>query len=558
MSRITLQNTNLDFNVTIVALDEKEQKGDSLSIDIGAISNFEIDDNLIDFGITGTITYANWFQIIDKLGVTAARKKTVMYIIVDIQSLEEADEEKRKVSFVGLMSPSSDSGGNIATTKQTYRFEEASTARLKELSFTSLKDPMSRGEIPELIVSLLEKSRTPYDRKSFDEIYLPEVGPPSSAARAARRPFEDNPFGRGGLAYGLVDLSLLDSLTLPFTVPREILTARRELEAGLERAPIFPNQTSDLRGVDITDFMKKDESLYAIINNLYNALRQGDDLPLLKVETVKLKGKDGEEYTEERQLQYRDILSDRHKEFIQEYTSGRDSGRLDYSDVYQEEFLIGPEERETLNTSPYNKVEEYRHIKPDLGQLRKNIWGAYKINGHRGPDLSNFGTDIINFNLFIAAFEGIINHPCNIPRFGNDTDPIQQKVFEQEAISSSINATEIIQSIVYNRVFKSFIFRNEAIVLRVKGQIYRKPGVFITIRGSLNTQGKPQTDLWLVIRNKHIFNNGLYENEITAVRFLGESTRENPVDFLPTYNPNDFPPGEDPSPPQQPQPPVLL
>ena len=478
MSRINIQNTNLDFNVTLVALDEATGDGTSLSIDIGAISNFEIDENLIDFGITGSITYINWFQIVDKLNVTTGKDRSSLYIVVDIQDVENSDGVGGKISFVGLMENSGSSGGNIANSKQTYSFEEASTSRLKKISVASLGDlgdRTKRTTAERLIIRFLRITNTPHDINSFTRYLVRDEGKILYDKAAGKRTFEPRTLN-----------------------PRDF----------------HPDENND--------------SAYTIINNIYNVAGARRRIPLLKTELVKLKGKDGEECTEERQLTIRNMISDRHIEFINEYISGTTRVvEQDFSDVYQEEFLIGPEERETANTSPYNKVEDYNHIKPDIGLLRKNIWGSYRLAGWAELDPKNpvgpdgFRYNLIRFNDIVKEFEQTIidKQISNIPVFKDQDE--NQRLFSQQAISSESNSSEIMVDSVFCKLWKSFIFRNEAIVLRVKGQVYRKPGVFITIRGSVNTQGYPQTDLWFVISNKHIFNNGLYENEITAVRFFG-------------------------------------
>ena len=311
MSKITLQNTNLDFNVTIVAIETDTDVGSSLPLDIAAISNLEIEDNLIDFGITGSITYTNWFQIIDKLGVTEGRDKKILYIVIDIQNLDNQDteDEARNISFIGIMESSTSGGGNIADAQQTYKFEEAITSRLKKTALTNLQGFETEGNPIKLIRSILEKSNTPYDDSSFEE-----------------------------------NTTIAGSFT-----------------------------TASIR-----DFWDNQDSLYVVINNLYNASFTTRRVPLLKVENIE----------GERKLQLRNLLTYEHVQFIRDYTLGYNSKDNKYAEVYQEAFLIGPEESETLNTSPYNKVESYNHIKPNIGELRQSVWGAYNLGGWKNINAS--------------------------------------------------------------------------------------------------------------------------------------------------------------------------
>ncbi len=464
MSKIDLQGTSLNFNVTIITTERESEgsplKSTSLPLDIGAITYLEIDDNLIDYGIKGTITFVNWFQIVDKLGMTPGRGRKTLYIVIDIKSGDNK-EEKRDVQFVGLMEENVSSSGNIADNKQTYKFEEALTSRLKKTTVTNLQGFKQVGTIPDLIQNLLEKSSTNHDSESFR------------------------------------------------------------------------TSSASTKEVNIRDFWRNNDSLYVTINKLYNTLSlRGEgsrrDLPLLKVETLRDSG------SEERRIQLKPLLTDDHISFVDAYSTDASNNETDrYKEVYQEEFLIGPEERETANTSPYNKVEDYNHIKPNIGSLRQSVWGAYKLNTFEktepaATDLTNWRNNFTDLNKFVLDFETDIlrGKNSNIP-YIKDTD---QKTFEVEAETSyGGNDETIIEGVVFNKLSKSFIFLNESIVLKVKGQVYRKPGVFITIRGSLNTRGEPITDLWFVIRNKHVFNNGNYENEITAVRFYSDSAIERQV-----------------------------
>ena len=70
-------------------------------------------------------------------------------------------------------------------------------------------------------------------------------------------------------------------------------------------------------------------------------------------------------------------------------------------------------------------------------------------------------------------------------------------------------------------MLRSFIFDNSSITFKTVGSPYRKPGMFILLN-----EDKPDdeaksapTGYWFVISVKHIFENDIYQNEITAVKF---------------------------------------
>ena len=74
------------------------------------------------------------------------------------------------------------------------------------------------------------------------------------------------------------------------------------------------------------------------------------------------------------------------------------------------------------------------------------------------------------------------------------------------------------------------MFLNDVIVFTVRGQMFRKPGTFITINGGdVIGRGAPY-DIWFVVSVKHTFKELNYENEVVAVRLFGNSGRYSDLD----------------------------
>jgi hypothetical protein len=72
-------------------------------------------------------------------------------------------------------------------------------------------------------------------------------------------------------------------------------------------------------------------------------------------------------------------------------------------------------------------------------------------------------------------------------------------------------------------LYKSFIYDNTAVIFKTVGNPYRKPGRFIILNGGYEEDRNSSANgYWFVIGIKHIFENEIYSNEITAVKIFIE------------------------------------
>ena len=102
MSEANLQSKNLDFNISIIAHElnpslKQEDKGkdtDITPLDTGVLSYLEIEDSLINPGITGNIAIKNSYNIMDRLKTFRSTEKT---LFLDI-NIEDKDSEAKSVS----------------------------------------------------------------------------------------------------------------------------------------------------------------------------------------------------------------------------------------------------------------------------------------------------------------------------------------------------------------------------------------------------------------------------------------------------------------------------
>ena len=79
---------------------------------------------------------------------------------------------------------------------------------------------------------------------------------------------------------------------------------------------------------------------------------------------------------------------------------------------------------------------------------------------------------------------------------------------------------------ITSMLYKSFIYDNTAVVFTTVGNPYRKPGRFIILNGGYEEdRNSSATGYWFVIGVKHIFENEIYSNEITAVKIFIEDKK---------------------------------
>jgi hypothetical protein len=269
--------------------------------------------------------------------------------------------------------------------------------------------------------------------------------------------------------------------------------------------------------LQISNIWRIEDSIYDFIVKLYNSFVFGNinspQPPLLQLRNKPT--------TNKRALTLTPIIGDVDREFI--YAYHKNKGGL-YRDIYQEEFIITDRDTSDGNSVLHNKVEQYNLIKPDYKTLRQNIWGKYSFidkSSQQPEDLTSFENVVDNHNDYITKFNNsVIGVPSNIPHI----ELSEQKIFTQLFEGSNPGSSDTVKSRILNKVLKSFILLNETIVLTVEGKIYRKAGKFITIKSEevLNNNDR-LSNLWYIIKVKHIFNNGYYTNEITAVRLFGNT-----------------------------------
>ena len=149
----TLQDTNFIADINFVSVDRESGKSTYLPIDLASVSYFEINDNLIDFGLTGNITFPNWGQLLGKLNLLggqgstkqSAKGSNEQYITINLKDADLPIDDPG-YEFLASAKSSSSLVANAVDVKQTLDFEEDITASLKKISWEIFLDIQKPNE----------------------------------------------------------------------------------------------------------------------------------------------------------------------------------------------------------------------------------------------------------------------------------------------------------------------------------------------------------------------------------------------------------------------------
>ena len=477
MSDANLQSKNLGFNLSIIA-QAVDGDTDVTPIDTGVLSYLEIEDNLINPGITGNVAIKNSYNIMDRLETFSSTEKN---LFLDI-NIEDKDSKTKhaadsKISLLTILENSSVITKNITDNIIVFKFEEAQTSMLKK---TSMRKLWKTGSKPD---------------KSPSNTLIGHVG----------------------------DILEMWGKTLPGEDNSSSLTDSSFTGEG---------STVNLQSYwwDIED------SVFDVITRLVNNIQIESSLPLFKIQSL---SEDNNTLSEgnntTRKFTLNKMFTDKHHEFLKGVSDGGASTG-DFSEVYLEEFVLAPQEDKTggrHSSGMFNTVEGYDLVKADVETARSKYWCDYLLN-NSALDLTTTDISTTDFTDIVSSFEendlGDINSfNCAIPVF---QDP-EKKILKADRVDESVDGVSLLEDQVFNKVKNSFLFLNDIIVFSVRGQVFRKPGTFVTINGGEVTGRTAPDNIWFVVSVKHIFRELDYENEVVAVKLFGNSKRYKELAPLP-------------------------
>lgn len=259
-----------------------------------------------------------------------------------------------------------------------------------------------------------------------------------------------------------------------------------------------------------------EDSVFDVLTRLVENIQIDDYLPIFKIQNID----DEENLT--RKFTLGKMFTESHHEFLEAQKSGKDGI---FSDVYLEEFVLSPQEDKTggLNSSGiYNTVEEYDLVKADIKTAREGYWCDYMLN-EGAADLTTTEITALDFTDIVDSFEK--NDLTGLNSAITVLKSDDKKILKEDRIDESLSKdnNDLLTDQINNKVKRSFLFLNDAIVFNVRGQMFRKPGTFITINGGDVIGRNSPDNIWFVVSVKHKFRELDYENEVVAVRLFGNS-----------------------------------
>lgn len=490
MSNVTLQDTNFESEINFISLDKNTGESKYVPIDLASVSYFEIRDDLLNYGLTGNLTFPDWGQLLGKLGFGRDDKKfqsDEQYITIKLRDIDiPATKDGTEVNgyeFLASAKSSASLMSNVTDVKKTVDFEENLTATLKKISWEIfINDSQTSIEPSRVGIRLLENLLKVVTKNK------------SRLAKSLRERENLLPFNNNS------SLTIFTGLEKE-KAPSGNSISLYELIQNILNYILLRGERDDFKALSLPIIKTTDKTLFNVDAGSFGLPQMTED------------GK-------ERVLEVREMFTPKHLEFIEDYKTGKE---VNYSDVYMEEFVIAPSESISKNSSLDNNVENYDLIQPDLNNLRQTVWGSYE---NVVADVNAQRLKIKEFNELANDFENrILNgQKSNLPSIPRE----ETKLFKIISPTSGQNAITpgrgALDARVFNTVLKSFIYLNETIILNVKGKLYRKPGMFITVKSDMFKRNSVE-EIWYVIEVKHKFINGNYQNEIKAVRFLADGEK---------------------------------
>lgn len=154
MDKTTIGNSIYDFNFSLIKYRSRDAKSTVIPIKKGAIKYLEIEDNLTNFGYTGTLIFSNYAGILDHLGLGGGINDEVLLFDVNIKNLNFGSLNKDNVQDITIqtifqLQENTDFNQDPVERNIAYNFDEYIIALLKQkrASPTSLQ----QGKVSDII-----------------------------------------------------------------------------------------------------------------------------------------------------------------------------------------------------------------------------------------------------------------------------------------------------------------------------------------------------------------------------------------------------------------------
>lgn len=480
---VNIENSKYEFEILLIKRvinsDSREAEYKAVPITKSSIKFLEIKDDLVNFGYTGTITFSNYFGLLQKFGMYDIQDEAP-FISIRFKNLdfEEAKKASPPVYFIGSLGKNYETSSNVIDKHATFEFEEYTIAKLKRIT----------------VETVLENEATDYASLDFTK----------QLARSTE--------------------------TGDFT---PVALAERFIKMGLKLANITANvkitgtPDDSVLGAGYLDVTQNKYSVFEVLQKLSNflAFTLPDDFPSVFKDYVApgiIKIENTSDY-KEREIVIKSLVGEI-RDFLKLIKNNKSSE--DISNYLTEKFVISLSNDPT--TYRDNFIPKYDLMRVNYEDVYENKWCNLDINCGTTDCTLN---PLIPYEELRVAFENMFTAPfaTNLPR---RTDEVNGQSVKTKGYSLIQVPDQLAIGFGTNALFKSFIFDNVALTFRVKGQPYRSAGKFIQIEAdgsssSTSSRSSSTTNelngYWYIISVKHVFENDIYFNDYVCVKIYNNT-----------------------------------
>lgn len=484
---VNIENSKYEFEILLIKRvinsESKEIEYKSLPITKSSIKFLEIRDDLANFGYTGTITFTNYFGLLQKFGMYDIQDEApLIYIRFKNLDFVEAKKAAPPVYLIGSLGKNYETSSNVIDKHATFEFEEYTVAKLKRIT----------------VETVLGTEAT-----------------------------EDAFFQQGTSTDPKPSTKISDGYTTPVDLAKKFINSGLKLANITANVRVVGTPIDDTAQAGDLDSTQNKYSVFEVLKRLSNflAFTLPDDIPSVFNSYVApgiIKIENTSDY-KNREIVIKSLVGEI-RDFLKLIKTNKSSENI--SNYLTEKFVV------SLSNDPRtyrdNFIPKYNLMRVNYEDVYENKWCNLDIRCGTADCTLN---PLIPYEELRVAFENIFTAPfaTNIPKRSDEAK-------EESVNTNSYSLVNIPDKLAIgfgtNSLFKSFIFDNVALTFRVKGQPYRTAGKFIQIEAdgsstsSTNKSSTPTDELngyWFIISVKHVFENDIYFNDYVCVKIYSNT-----------------------------------
>lgn len=460
---VTLQNSTYEFEIFLISI--KDGKSPTvLPISKSSIKYLEVDNDLVEMGYTGNITFVNFYSILEKLQVLDLSDDTP-YLYVRFKNLDfdRIGAQSDEVYFMASLLKGVETSENIIDRHVSFEFEELSISKIRR---TNIIDLQNIGANP---------GNTTQNDGLLNSNTVAEV--------------IQNYFVQGVYKANINDIV-------------EATIVGRQYPGKIDPASIINLKNSD--------------SYFSAIDKLYPYLAFETDISGWYAPGIlKLENRPGY-----KRILIIDSLADEIQKFFA--LAKTDPTNKDLALYITEKFNLS-QSAETPYFSE-NYIDKYDLKRVDYDDVFENKWTSIELV----DDGDCQGTFKLNYDTLRTAFENIFTRPfaSNLPKRKKDveTGSVKNTQFMRPGIGRDIatiyGINKVFKSFIFDNI--ALTFRTKGQPYRDPGKFIQ-----ITVDNvnlvSNNADISEVNGFWYVIAVNHIFENDTYYNDYTCVKFYSNS-----------------------------------